>query len=460
MSGPRSPTPIATRVALGRLALLGLLEGAAALVVFAGDLGLAAIGWALLGYGCAAAVAREVGDERRASAAGRVLVAAVLSDLALWGAAIGLLAGGIGLAHNNMWAPLTGDLLYNSVGVGVSVADVIALGLIAAVLVRLSSLAWIGNSVIEAVIEAVLIPAPAIYLLLRYQRVLAHAPSELAILLIVGLVLAVIGAAVGLARPRRPSPALTLSGRDVGLAGTGIAWVGLVAMALGVGAWRTAALLLLAHALGRFGLRLALSMASSEQLETWTARVIRVLCFGVAGIVPGLSFVALAHVLVDVLTRSSVLAPWISWLAALIVLLVAFVHAAAIARIWYEELGRKRTVAGSPSEDDGLELAVLAVVVLAIAGLGVMSFAAWFGLTSSPLAWLDKVLPLAGRPRERADGGCRIAFATRRRSRLQWGVRGWLAVPRWSPWRPGSRGRGRAIVFVEGMGASSVISRL
>src|SRR5262249_40025793 len=118
--------------------------------------------------------------------------------------------------------------------------------------------------------------------------------------------------------------------------------------------------------------------------------------FAVAGIVPGLGFVALAHVLVDVLTRTSVLAPWISWLAAPIVLLVAFVHAAAIARIWYEELGRKRAVAQSTGEDDGLELAVLAVAVLALAGVGVISFAAWFGLTSSPLAWLDKVLPLAG----------------------------------------------------------------
>jgi NADH:ubiquinone oxidoreductase subunit 5 (subunit L)/multisubunit Na+/H+ antiporter MnhA subunit len=398
-TGSVEPDATATRSALRRLALLGLLEGAAGLVVFAGDLGLAAIGWALLGYGGAVAVAREVTDESRANAAGRVLIASVLSDLALLGAGVGLLAVGIGLAHNNMWAPLTGDRLYELALPGVAFADVIALGLLVAVLLRLASMAWAGNSLLEMLLDAVLIPAPAIYLLLRYQRVLAYSPGVLAGLLVFGLLLALFGAVLGLARPQQPAPAPERPGRELGLAGTGLAWVGLVALALGVGAWRTAVVLLLAHALGRFGLRLALLMASSEvALQTWTARVVRVLCFGVAGLVPGLGFVALAQVLVDVLTRSSVLAPWISWLAAMVVLLVAFVHAAAIARIWYEELGRKpgATVGSDAEEDDGLEFMVLALLVAALAGLGVVAFAASFGLSTSPLSWLDKILPLAG----------------------------------------------------------------
>lgn len=393
--GPGETDATATRAALARLALLGLLEGAAALVVFAGDLGLATIGWALLGFGCATAVTREVTDERRASAAGRVLIAAVLSDLALLAAGVGLLAVGIGLAHNDMWAPLTGDRLYTLALRGVSFSDVIALGLLVAVLLRMASMAWAGNSLLELVLDAVLIPAPAIYLLLRYQRVLAYAPGVLAGLLLVGLLLALLGAMIGLARPQLPAPAPERPGRELGLAGTGLAWVGLVALALGVGAWRTAALLLLAHALGRFGLRLALLIASGERLQTWTARAVRVLCFGVAGIVPGLGFVALAQVLVDVLTRSSLLAPWFSWLGAIAVLLVAFVHAAAIARIWYEELGR-RPGAAETEEDDGIELAVLALLVVALVGLGVVGLSAWFGSSTSPLAWLDKVLPLAG----------------------------------------------------------------
>jgi NADH:ubiquinone oxidoreductase subunit 5 (subunit L)/multisubunit Na+/H+ antiporter MnhA subunit len=402
------PDATATRAALGRLALLGLLEGAAALVVFAGDLGLAAIGWALLGFGCAAAVTRELTNERRASAAGRVLIAAVLSDLALIAAGVGLLAVGIGLAHNNMWAPLTGDRLYELALRGVSFADVIALGLLVAVFVRMASMAWAGNSLLEVVLDAVLIPVPAIYLVLRYQRVLAYAPGVLAGLLVVGLLLALLGAGIGLARPQLPAPSPERPGRELGLAGTGLAQVGLVALALGVGAWRTAALLLLAHALGRFGLRLALLVASGERLQTWTARAVRVLCFGVAGIVPGLGFVALAQVLVDVLTRSSVLAPWISWLAALVVLLVAFVHAVAIARLWYEELGR-RPGALESEEDDGIELAVLALLVVALVGLGVVGFGAWFGLSASPLAWLDKILPLAG-GHERAPTGVQDGF--------------------------------------------------
>jgi NADH:ubiquinone oxidoreductase subunit 5 (subunit L)/multisubunit Na+/H+ antiporter MnhA subunit len=385
----------ATRAALGRLGLLGLLEGAATLVVFAGDLGLAAIGWALLGFGCAAAVTREVIDERRASAAGRVLITAVLSDLALLVAGVGLLAVGIGLAHNNMWAPLTGDQLYELAVPGMSFADVIALGLLVAVLLRMASMAWAGNSLLEVVLDAVLIPAPAIYLLLRYQRVLAYAPGVLAGLLVVGLLLALLGAMIGLARPQLPAPSPERPGRELGLAGTGLAHVGLVALALGVGAWRTAALLLLAHALGRFGLRLALLVASGERLQTWTARAVRVLCFAVAGIAPGLGFVALAQVLVDVLTRSSLLAPWISWLGAIAVLLVAFVHAAAIARIWYEELGRSPGVAES-EDDDGIELAVLALLVVALVGLGVVGLGGWFGWSTSPLAWLDKIMPLGG----------------------------------------------------------------
>ncbi len=408
------PDAESTKRALGRLALLGLLEGAAALVVFAGDIALAAIGWSVLGYGCVAAVAREADDERRASAASRVLVAAVISDLALWGAAILLIAVGIGLAHNNMWAPLAGDALYQLAWADVSFADVIALSLLAAVLVRMLSLAWAGNSVLEAVVEAVLIPAPAIYLLLRYQRVLAHSPSVLAAVLVVGLVLALVGAGIALARPRRPAPAPERSGREIGLAGSGLTFVGLVAMALGVGAWRTAALLLLAHALGRFGLRLALAMASGDRLELWTGRVVRVLCFGVAGLVPGLGFVALAQVLVDVLTRSSVLAPWISWLAALVVVVVAFVQAAAIARLWYEEIGHSRAASEPTGEDDGLELAVVALLVVALAGLGVVAFAAWFGWASSPLAWLDKVLPLAG-GHESAPTGLQQGFRSAER---------------------------------------------
>jgi hypothetical protein len=105
-----------------------------------------------------------------------------------------------------------------------------------------------------------------------------------------------------------------------------------------------------------------------------------------------------------------VLAPWISWLAPPVVLLVAFVHAAAIARLWYEELGRKRATADD--EDDGLELAVLAVLVVALAGLGLVAFGAWFGLSSSPLSWLDKVLPLAG-GHESAPTGLQDQFRER-----------------------------------------------
>jgi NADH:ubiquinone oxidoreductase subunit 5 (subunit L)/multisubunit Na+/H+ antiporter MnhA subunit len=265
-------------------------------------------------------------------------------------------------------------------------------------------------------LDAVLIPAPAIYLLLRYQRVLAYAPGVLAGLLVFGLLLALVGAVLALARPRQPAPAPERPGRELGLAGTGLAWIGLVALALGVGAWRTAALLLIAHALGRFGLRLALLMASSErsttiELQTWTARVVRVLCFAVAGIVPGIGFVALAQVLVDVLTRSSLLAPWISWLAAIVVLVVAFVHAAAIARIWYEELGRKpgAAIGADAEEDDGLEFMVLGLLIAALVGLGVVAFAAWFGLTASPLAWLDKILPIAG-GHESAPTGLQARF--------------------------------------------------
>jgi NADH:ubiquinone oxidoreductase subunit 5 (subunit L)/multisubunit Na+/H+ antiporter MnhA subunit len=401
-----------TALAIRRLGLLGLLEGAAILVVLAGDLGLAAIGWATLGLAAAVAVAREVDDERRASAAVRVLVTSLAGDLALGAAAVALVLAGIGLAHTELWAPLTGDRLYAISVVGLGNAELIAALLIAAVSLRLLSVGWAGNSVAEALLDALLIPIPSLYLLLRYQRVLAYAPTTLAVVLLIGLGLAVVAAAVALVRPERgiarrsPRP-----GAELGLAGTGLAWTGLTLVAIGVGAWRTAVLLILAHALGRLGLRLALVVALDDQLPRWTAQIVRVVGWAVAGIGPGLGFVALAQTLLDALTRTSVLAPWVSWPAAAVVLLVAFLHAAAVARIWFEQLARKpgSRARADAVEEDGLDFAPLALVGAALVGLGLVSLLAWFGLSDSLLAWLDLVLPLAG-GHENAPLGVRPEF--------------------------------------------------
>jgi NADH:ubiquinone oxidoreductase subunit 5 (subunit L)/multisubunit Na+/H+ antiporter MnhA subunit len=397
--GPReSNHDDATRHGLRRLALLGLLEGAALLFVLASDLGLAAIGWVLLGIGAVMAVARAVDDERRASAATRVLALGVIGDLGLGAAAIALVVSGIGLAHNNLWAPLTGDHLYAVAIPGLSFSDLIALLLLGAALARLSSLTWAGNSLAEALLDAVLIPVPAVYLLLRYSRVLSYAPSVLAGSLIVGTIVALAAAAIALARPEWGQARHSArAGTELGLAGTGLAWVGLVMIAIGVGAWRTAALLLLAHALGRLGLRLALLVADGEQLPIWTARIGRVLGWAVAGVAPGLGFVVLAQTLVDVISRNSLLAPWVTWPAGFALLLVSFMLAAAVARIWYEALGRKPGAdVHTTHDEDGLDFAPLVVIVIALVGVGVAALGSWFGVFDSPLAWLDKILPLAG----------------------------------------------------------------
>jgi hypothetical protein len=404
------PGAVATQAALYRLALLGLLEGAALLFVLASDLGLAALGWALLGVGAAIVVARGVGDERRASAATRVLALGISGDIALGGGLVVLVLSGVGLAHNNMWAPLTGEYLYAAALGDMTFGDVIALLFLGAALLRLASLSWAGNSLAEALLDAVLIPVPALYLLLRYQRVLSYAPSVLAGLLVFGMLLALLAAAVALVRPRGQAHQRARPGGELGLAGTGLAWAGLVAMVLGVGAWRTAALLLLAQALGRLGLRLALLVAAGDQLPPWSAQVGRVLCWCVAGIIPGLGFVVLTQSLVGVLTRTSLLAPWMSWPAAIVVLLVAFMHAASVARIWYEDLGRKPGAGLEENlEEDGLDFGPLLIFVVGMVVLGVMGFAAWFGVVESPLAWLDLVLPLAG-GHESASTGIRAQF--------------------------------------------------
>ncbi|HVI01575.1 MAG TPA: hypothetical protein VM869_22825 [Enhygromyxa sp.] len=395
--------------AVRRLGLLGAIEGAASLVVLAADLGLAAIGWSALGIAATVATARELGDEQRASAAMRVLVSSCASDLALTGAAVCLAVARIGLAHNEMWAPLTGERLYAIGLLGLPNAELIAGLLLAAALLRWASTAWFGNSLAEALLEAVAIPLPAIYLLLRYQRVLSYAPSVLAWALLLGMVLALVAVAIGLLRPPRGQARRSARpGDELGLAGTGLAWLGLLAMAIGVGAWRTAALLVLAHALGRLGLRLALLIANVDQLPPWSARVGRLLCWMAAGVAPGLGFVAIGQTLLDVLTRSSLLAPWISWPAALVVLLVAFGHAAAIARIWYESLGRKP---GSEGEDDedGLDFTPLAILLTASLALGLISLGAWFELNEPVLRWLALVLPLAG-GHEAAPLGLRPEF--------------------------------------------------
>jgi hypothetical protein len=339
----------------------------------------------------------------------RVLVTSLAGDLALAAAAVSLVVAGIGLAHNEMWAPLTGERLYAIGLLGVPTAELIAVALITAVLLRCASTAWFGNSLGEALLDAVAIPVPAIYLLLRYQRVLGYAPRVLVWLLLFGMVLALIAVAVGLLRPARglahrgPRP-----GDELGLAGTGLAWTGLLAMALGVGAWRTAALLVLAQALGRLGLRLALLLANDDQLPPWSGRIGRLLCCAVAGVAPGLAFVAMAQTLLDVLTRTSLLAPWISWPAALVVLLVAFGHAAAIARIWYESLARKPG-AHVDADEDGLDFAPLALALIGLLVLGLISLGAWFELSESLLAWLALVLPLAG-GHEAAPLGLRAEF--------------------------------------------------
>ncbi|PRP98328.1 hypothetical protein [Enhygromyxa salina] len=401
---PESPEQLAEQLAataggLRRLALLGLLEGAALLFVLASDIGLAAFGWAPLGIGAVVAVAREVGDERRASAATRVLALGLGADLVLGAAAIALVVSGIGLAHNNLWAPLTGDHLYAAAIPGLSFADLIALLLLGAAFARLSSLAWAGNSLAEALLDAVLIPVPAVYLLLRYLRVLSYAPSVLAGLLVVGMVVALAAAAIALVRPERGhAKHRARAGSEVGLSGTGLAWVGVLMMALGVGAWRTAALLLLAHALGRLGLRLALLIADGTQLPSWSARIGRILGLAVAGVAPGLGFVVFAQTLVDLVTRDSLLGPGFGWLAGGVMLLVVFMHAAGIARIWYQSLNRQPGADAHELEDDedGLDFAPLVVLVVALIGLGVVVLGSWFGVSDSPLVWLDKVLPLAG----------------------------------------------------------------
>jgi hypothetical protein len=401
------PKPVHAIVAVRRLGMLGVIEGAASLFVLAGDLGLAAVGWALLGITATLATARRLVDERRASAAMRVLATSLAGDLALWAAAVVLLLAGIGLAHNEMWAPLTGDRLYAVGLLGMPTAELAAVLLVAAAFLRLMSTAWFSTSLAEALLEAVAIPVAAIYLLLRYQRVLAYAPSLLAGLLLFGMLLALLAVAVGLVRPagglarRGPRP-----GVELGLAGTGLAWAGLYALAIGVGAWRTVVLLLLAQVLGRLGLRLALLVAD-PQLPPASAWVGRLLCWAVAGVAPGLAFVAIVQTMLDALTRQSVLAPWISWPAAIVVLLIAFGHAAAIARIWYESLAR--APGAGVDDEDGLDFAPLALALVALLVLGLISLGAMFEVTEPFLRWLELLLPLAG-GHERAPLGLRPEF--------------------------------------------------
>jgi len=381
---------------LRRLGVLGLLEGAASVVVLAGNLGLAALGWAILGIGAAAVVARGVDDERRASAATRVLAASVAGDLALGAAAVVLVVAGIGLGHTELWAPGTGERLYAVGLLNLPTAELVAFLLISAALLRATSLVWASNSLAEALLDAVVVSIPAGYLLVRYQRVLGYAPTVLAGLLVLGMALALVAVAVALVRPARGLAYRSARpGSELGLAGTGLAWVGLIAMALGVGAWRTALLLLLAQALGRLGLRLALLVARADQLPPYSAQVGRVLCWAVAGVAPGLGFVAIAQTLVDVLTRTSLLGPGIAWVGAAVVLLVGFAHAAAVARLWYESLERKPGVHGDEPED-GLDFGPLALALLGLLVLGIISLSAWFGVSESVIAWLDRVLPLGG----------------------------------------------------------------
>ncbi len=384
---------------LRRLGLLGLLEAAAMLVVLASHLALIAVGWAVIGIGAALAVARELDDERRASAATRVLALGFIGDLALMLAALLAHLGGLGIGHDELWSPLAGERLFATDTLGVPLADALALMLVVAVAVRLGSLVQLGSSIAEALLEAVIVAVPALYLLLRYQRVLACSPTLMATLALLGVVAGALGVAVALVRPgrgqarRRERP-----GDEQALAGTAMAWFGAIALALSVGAWRTAVLLLLAHVLGRLGLRLALLTASSgsPRLPTVTGHVTRVLAFGVAGIAPALGFVALGRLAVDVLARNNLLAPWFSWIAAVLVLVLALGHAAAIGRLWYHRDEANERTSGPELPEDGLDFFSSALAALALLGLGLLALAELYGFAAGPTAWIAKLLPEVG----------------------------------------------------------------
>lgn len=385
------------RRTLARFALLGLLECASLVVVLAGDLGLAAVGWLVLGLAGAALVAREPGDERRGDAATRMLAWGLCGDLALVAAGLALVVGGVELTHRSLWAPLTSDLLYASIFAGFSRADLIASLLACAALVRLVSLAWTERSLVELLVDAALCSIPAVYLLLRYQRVLAYAPTVLLILLMLGMVLALVAAATALLRPRGVWPGE--EGTSLGRRALGLCWVGLLCMAIGVGAWRSAALLLLAHVLTRLSLRLSLLLAQGRGgLGPVTRAIARVACLGAAHLAPGLGFAALAQTAVDVLTRESLLAPWVSVPAVLTVLFVAWASAAATARIWYEALAEQPGMRAQEldEDEDGLDFAPLLVAIGVSVVLGVWTVASWFGWASAPLTSLEVFMPLAG----------------------------------------------------------------
>ncbi|MCA9701294.1 MAG: hypothetical protein KC431_27475, partial [Myxococcales bacterium] len=121
----------------------------------------------------------------------------------------------------------------------------------------------------------------------------------------------------------------------------------------------------------------------------------RLMCWMVAGVAPGLGFTAISWTLVDVLTRNSLLGPAMAWIGAVVILLAAFAHAAAVARIWYEGL-RGESRGEHADEADGLDVGPLLLILVVSLGLGLMALVARFGLVSSPLAWLDLALPLAG----------------------------------------------------------------
>ncbi len=434
--GPLEPEIFAAKRALRRLGLLGLLEGAAMLVVLAGDLAVSAIGWALLGLGSALATARTLDDERRASMASRVLVLALLGDLALFGVVVVLIAGGIGSSHSQLWLPATGDRLFATGLTGVPLTDVLALLLVVAVGTRLAGLTRIANSIAEALVDAVVVAVPAIYLLLRFHRVLGMAPTVLAVVSIAGVVFASLGVAIALVRPSRAQA--RRSERPVGeqaLAGTALTWIGLTMLAIGVGAWRTTALLLAAHVLGRLGLRLALLTAEpGARLPTVTGHVTRVLAWAVAGVAPGLAFVGFARLAVELLARNSLLGSWFGAGAALVVVAVAGGHAAAVARLWYQREAEPAT-GKQPDDEDGLDFASSALALLGLALLGVLALLELFGSSVGPTAWLDLVLPEAG-------GHPRVPLQVGESFRGESGIaRSWkvgslvaIAIPTWFGW--------------------------
>lgn len=378
------------------LAWVAAVEAAALGVVLARSFGLVVLAWSAVGLLSVVGIARAVGPSIPA-AVRRFAALDALGGAALIGTGAVLLRALPTPDFEVVWIAAAGgpsSVLRLEVAPGIAAAEVAAGLVVLAVAVR-AGLMPFGSAALAlaraplplAGLAGAVCGLLGVYLLLRLAPLLTLAPGVMAAVVAAGL----LGAAVGAVR------AWTADGGRELLAWSSVSQHGLFFAAAGVGAWEVALIGVLAHAIAKTGLWLALAAVPDPE-GAWADRrlvarpVVRsafVLSLAVGGLVPGVGFFTMHGALHHLATDVSAWSFGINLAGAAIGIFVIAATAAYTFRLHYLCCARPGPV------PDGPEQGLYAVALVALAGAALAASAAaapeGTGLPRPAAGWLGSI---------------------------------------------------------------------